>query len=322
MSRVLVIGPGPAVIGEGGELDAACADALRALRAGGHTVAFVTSNAASAASDPALADRTYLEPLDRAALSAIVAAEAPDAILPLFGGPSACRLALDLAKPLLGPSADALRAALDAPSVTLDERSATRLELIVACDESGGRRVLFAIESLDRAGVHPGDAVSATPPITIAPAQRAAIEAAAAAALAHVRGTVATVDVVIDRGGAEARVVGLTPWMSRSCALASHVGGVSIGALAAGLALGGEIPAFEARRDFVVRWPRFAFETFPDADAALGPLRKSLGESIGVAATLAEALRGAARGEGDVLGGRGTAVTTDARDGARAVIVI
>ncbi|MBX3192879.1 MAG: hypothetical protein KF819_38195, partial [Labilithrix sp.] len=268
-----------------------------------------------------LADRTYLEPLDRAALSAIVAAEAPDAILPLFGGPSACRLALDLAKPLLGPSADALRAALDAPSVTLDERSSTRLELIVACDDAGGTRVLFAIESLDRAGVHPGDAVSATPPITIAPSERAAIEAAAIAALARVRGTVATVDVVIDRGGAEARVVGLTPWISRSCALASTVGGASVGALATGLALGGAIPAFEARRDFVVRWPRFAFETFPDADAALGPLRKSLGESIGVGPTLAEALRAAARGEGDGVGGRGTAVT-DSREGARAVIVI
>jgi hypothetical protein len=96
MTRVLVIGPGPTVIGEGGELDAAASDAVRALRGRGHEVILVTSNPATVASDPTLADRTYLEPLDLGTLRAVIAAEKPALVLPLFGGAKALELALAL----------------------------------------------------------------------------------------------------------------------------------------------------------------------------------------------------------------------------------
>src|SRR5690606_2470767 len=46
--------------------------------------------------DPELADRTYVEPLDLRAVRAIVEKERPDAILPTLGGQTALNLALGL----------------------------------------------------------------------------------------------------------------------------------------------------------------------------------------------------------------------------------
>ena len=152
MSRVLVIGPGPAVIGEGGELDAAAAEAVRALRERGHEVILVTSNPATVASDPLLADRTYLEPLDEPALRAIVLAERPALVVPQFGGRKALALALALhdngtlaladAK-LAGISAEALAVALADAGVAAGKRGAlgndawTSLEVVAAFDATG-----------------------------------------------------------------------------------------------------------------------------------------------------------------------------------------
>ena len=133
MSRVLVIGPGPAVIGEGGELDAAAAEAVRALRERGHEVILVTSNPATVASDPLLADRTYLEPLDQPALRAIVLAEKPALVIAQFGGQKALALALALHEDgtlaladalLAGFTPEALAAALADGGIAAEKRAA------------------------------------------------------------------------------------------------------------------------------------------------------------------------------------------------------
>jgi carbamoylphosphate synthase large subunit len=76
---------------------------------------------------------------------------------------------------------------------------------------------------------------------------------------------------------------------------------LALGRTLAELEAAAELPAPPEPRGVVVRWPRFAFETFTDADAALGAHRKSLGESLGVGGTLADALRSAARGIDDGL---------------------
>ncbi|MDB5213742.1 MAG: Carbamoyl-phosphate synthase large chain, partial [Myxococcaceae bacterium] len=184
MTRVLVIGPGPTVIGEGGELDAAAADAIRALRGRGHEVILVTSNPATVASDPMLADRTYLEPLDLGTLRAVIAAEKPALLLPLFGGAKALELALALHDDgtlqraearLAGVSAKAIGAALADAALAPAKRAAlgegaassawSTFEVVAAVDESGAFLAVCTIESLDRASVHPGDAVAVTPPI-------------------------------------------------------------------------------------------------------------------------------------------------------------
>jgi carbamoylphosphate synthase large subunit len=329
MTRVLVIGPGPTVIGEGGELDAAASDAVRALRGRGHEVILVTSNPATVASDPTLADRTYLEPLDLATLRAVIAAEKPALVLPLFGGAKALELALALHDDgtlqraearLAGVSAKAVGAALADAALAPAKRAAlggdapassaawSTFEVVAAVDESGAFVPLCTIESLDRASVHPGDAVAVTPPIHAPATLVAELHEAARVAIAasSVLSGIATCELALRRSDDAIHAISVTIGATRSAALAAHATGYPVTDVAVELALGGTLAAPTSSRapeprGVVVRWPRFAFETFPDADAALGAHRKSLGESLGVGDTLADALRSAARGVDDGL---------------------
>src|SRR2546421_11880021 len=94
--RVLIIGSGPIVIGQGCEFDYSGSQACKALRAEGLEVILVNSNPATIMTDPEMADRTYVEPLTVEVLDAIIAREKPDAILPTVGGQTALNLAVDL----------------------------------------------------------------------------------------------------------------------------------------------------------------------------------------------------------------------------------
>ena len=101
----------------------------------------------------------------------------------------------------------------------------------------------------------------------------------------------------------------MNPRVSRSSALASKATGYPIAKVAARLAVGytlDEIPndltgttpaSFEPTLDYVVvKMPRFAFEKFPGADRTLGTQMKSVGESMGIGRTFAEAFAKARRG--------------------------
>ena len=94
--RVLVIGSGPIVIGQGCEFDYSGTQAVKALRAEGIEVVLVNSNPATIMTDPELADRTYVEPLTVEAVEQIIARERPDAVLPTVGGQTALNLAVAL----------------------------------------------------------------------------------------------------------------------------------------------------------------------------------------------------------------------------------
>jgi len=96
--NILVIGSGPIVIGQACEFDYSGTQACRALRAEGARVVLVNSNPATIMTDPAIADRTYIEPLTPEALEAIIARERPDAILPTVGGQTGLNLALELSR--------------------------------------------------------------------------------------------------------------------------------------------------------------------------------------------------------------------------------
>src|SRR5688500_1993254 len=96
LKKILVVGAGPIVIGQGCEFDYSGTQGVRALKAEGYEVALVNSNPATIMTDPELADRTYVEPLDVRALRAIVEKERPSAILPTLGGQTALNLALAL----------------------------------------------------------------------------------------------------------------------------------------------------------------------------------------------------------------------------------
>jgi carbamoyl-phosphate synthase large subunit len=98
LSSILVIGSGPIVIGQACEFDYSGTQACRVLVAEGYRVILANSNPATIMTDPDLADRTYIEPLDVEVLTAIIERERPDALLPTMGGQTALNLAMELSE--------------------------------------------------------------------------------------------------------------------------------------------------------------------------------------------------------------------------------
>ena len=96
IETILVIGSGPIVIGQACEFDYSGTQACRVLAEEGYRVVLANSNPATIMTDPATADRTYVEPLDPEVLTAIIEKERPDALLPTLGGQTALNLTMKL----------------------------------------------------------------------------------------------------------------------------------------------------------------------------------------------------------------------------------
>src|ERR1022692_26530 len=96
LQRVLLIGAGPIVIGQACEFDYSGTQGAKALREEGFDVILVNSNPATIMTDPELASRTYVEPLEWRTVAAIIERERPDAILPTLGGQTGLTLAMKL----------------------------------------------------------------------------------------------------------------------------------------------------------------------------------------------------------------------------------
>ncbi len=120
--KILVIGSGPIVIGQACEFDYSGTQACKVLRAEGFEVALVNSNPATIMTDPAFADRTYIEPLTPESVLAVLERERPDALLPTLGGQTALNVSVALAEAgeldrlgvrLIGASLAAIRRAED-----------------------------------------------------------------------------------------------------------------------------------------------------------------------------------------------------------------
>jgi len=107
ITKILVIGSGPIVIGQSAEFDYSGTQACKALKAEGYEVVLVNSNPASIMTDPEFADRTYIEPLTVQYVEEIIRIESEMlkqegrsgvfALLPTVGGQTALNLAVDLA---------------------------------------------------------------------------------------------------------------------------------------------------------------------------------------------------------------------------------
>ena len=122
LQSILILGAGPIVIGQACEFDYSGAQACKALREEGYRVVLVNSNPATIMTDPAMADATYVEPVEWQTVAKIIAAEKPDALLPTMGGQTALNCALDLVREgvleehgveLIGASQDAIDKAED-----------------------------------------------------------------------------------------------------------------------------------------------------------------------------------------------------------------
>src|SRR6266576_1340739 len=98
IKRILVIGSGPIIIGQGAEFDYSGTQAAKALQEEGFEVVLVNSNPATIMTDPEFADRTYIEPVTPEYVELVIARERPDALLPTMGGQTALNVAMKLAE--------------------------------------------------------------------------------------------------------------------------------------------------------------------------------------------------------------------------------
>jgi carbamoyl-phosphate synthase large subunit len=96
ISKILVIGSGPIVIGQAAEFDYSGAQACKVLLQEGYEVVLVNSNPATIMTDPEFATATYIEPLLPESVARVIERERPDALLPTLGGGTALNLARDL----------------------------------------------------------------------------------------------------------------------------------------------------------------------------------------------------------------------------------
>ena len=122
LKRILLVGSGPIVIGQGAEFDYSGTQACKALREEGYEVILVNSNPATIMTDPELADRTYIEPVTAEWVERVIERERPDALLPTMGGQTALNVAMALHQngvlekygvELIGANARAIRMAED-----------------------------------------------------------------------------------------------------------------------------------------------------------------------------------------------------------------
>ncbi|HSB81643.1 MAG TPA: carbamoyl-phosphate synthase large subunit [Candidatus Methylomirabilis sp.] len=116
--KILIIGSGPIIIGQACEFDYSGTQACKALRRLGYHIILVNSNPATIMTDPAMADVTYIEPLNTRALTEIIERERPDALLPNLGGQTGLNLSSALARDgvlekygvrVIGVNVDAIR---------------------------------------------------------------------------------------------------------------------------------------------------------------------------------------------------------------------
>ncbi len=128
ISKILILGSGPIIIGQSAEFDYSGTQACKALKAEGYEVVLANSNPATIMTDPEFADRTYIEPLTREFLEEIIRVErelspgAGFAVLPTVGGQTALNLAIELSDSgvlekfdvkLIGANVEAIKKAED-----------------------------------------------------------------------------------------------------------------------------------------------------------------------------------------------------------------
>ena len=141
IKKILLIGSGPIVIGQGCEFDYSGVQACKALAEEGYSVVLVNSNPATIMTDPEFASATYIEPVTPEVIEKIIAKEKPDAILPTLGGQTALNAAMALVENgalerhgtrLIGANAEAIRRGEDRQLF-----KEIMLEIGLDCAESG-----------------------------------------------------------------------------------------------------------------------------------------------------------------------------------------
>jgi len=96
LEKLLILGSGPIKIGQACEFDYSGTQACKALKEKGYEVVLINSNPATIMTDPNIADKVYIEPLEKTYVEEVIKKERPDKIIPTLGGQTALNLALEL----------------------------------------------------------------------------------------------------------------------------------------------------------------------------------------------------------------------------------
>ena len=200
---------------------------------------------------------------------------------------------------------DLVRRGLDASPITqvLIDRSVIgwkEYELEVVRDASDNVIVVCSIENFDPMGIHTGDSITVAPAQTLADVEYQTMRDAAIAVIREigVEAGGCNIQFAVNPEDGELLVVEMNPRVSRSSALASKATGFPIARVGAKLAVGfvlSELPnditrttpaSFEPVLDYVVtKFPRFAFEKFPETDGVLGVQMQAVGETMAIGRT-------------------------------------
>ncbi len=209
-----------------------------------------------------------------------------------------------------------VRKGLDASPITevLIDRSVIgwkEFELEVVRDRADNVIIVCAIENIDAMGVHTGDSVTVAPTQTLTDVEYQRLRDASIAIIREigVEAGGCNVQFAVSPENGEILVVEMNPRVSRSSALASKATGFPIARVGAKLAVGYELhelpnditkttPAsFEPAIDYtVVKFPRFAFEKFDEAEPILGVQMKAVGETMAIGRTFKAAWQKGLRG--------------------------
>jgi carbamoyl-phosphate synthase large subunit len=183
-------------------------------------------------------------------------------------------------------------------------------ELEVMRDLADNVVIVCSIENFDPMGVHTGDSITVAPAQTLTDKEYQRMRDASLAIIREIGVETggSNIQFGIDPADGRMVVIEMNPRVSRSSALASKATGFPIAKIAAKLAVGytldelrnditRETPAsFEPALDYcVVKFPRWAFEKFPEADQTLTTQMKSVGEAMAIGRTFKEALQKAVR---------------------------
>ena len=177
-------------------------------------------------------------------------------------------------------------------------------ELEVMRDVADNFVVICSIENIDPMGVHTGDSITVAPALTLTDKEYQRMRDMARLIIRRVGVETGGSNIQFGINPEDGRIVviEMNPRVSRSSALASKATGFPIAKIAAKLALGyhlDEIPnditrltpaSFEPTIDYiVVKFPRWNFEKFPQADRTLTTQMKSVGEAMAIGRTFKEA---------------------------------
>jgi carbamoyl-phosphate synthase large subunit len=184
-------------------------------------------------------------------------------------------------------------------------------ELEVVRDGDDNVIIVCSIENFDAMGVHTGDSITVAPAQTLTDVEYQRMRNAAIAVIREigVEAGGCNIQFAVNPADGELLVIEMNPRVSRSSALASKATGFPIARVGAKLAVGYRLPelpnditrttpaSFEPTLDYVVvKFPRFAFEKFRDADPTLGIQMKAVGETMAIGRTFKAAWQKGLRG--------------------------